>query len=66
MSDMHCSTAATLRTAVPADATRISDVASRSSERADLFVDPAVMGSGVGGMLYRDVRMRAHRLGFRD
>jgi GNAT superfamily N-acetyltransferase len=35
-----------------------------SGELADLFVDPSCIGSGVGGLLYRDAVARARRLGF--
>jgi GNAT superfamily N-acetyltransferase len=32
----------------------------------DLFVDPSCIGSGVGGLLYRDALSRASRLGYRE
>jgi GNAT superfamily N-acetyltransferase len=35
-------------------------------ELADLFVDPSRIGSGVGGLLYRDALVRARRLGFEE
>lgn len=111
------SPAVVLRAAVPADATRISEVAFRSKaywgydaqfmaacrdeltvrpdecdglrvvvatrgdeilgyyqlegqppagSLADLFVDPSAIGSGVGGLLYRDAMERARSLGFRE
>jgi GNAT superfamily N-acetyltransferase len=37
-----------------------------SGELADLFVDPSAIGSGVGGLLYRDAMSRARRHGFRE
>jgi GNAT superfamily N-acetyltransferase len=37
-----------------------------SGELADLFVDPACIGSGVGGVLYRDALTRARRLGYQE
>jgi GNAT superfamily N-acetyltransferase len=37
-----------------------------SGELADLFVDPSAIGSGVGGLLYRDATTRARQLGFRE
>jgi GNAT superfamily N-acetyltransferase len=37
-----------------------------TGELADLFVDPSAIGCGVGGRLYRDALIRAHRLGFRE
>jgi GNAT superfamily N-acetyltransferase len=37
-----------------------------SGELADLFVDPSCIGSGVGGLLYRDAMVRARRLGFAE
>jgi GNAT superfamily N-acetyltransferase len=35
-----------------------------AGELADLFVDPSAIGSGIGGLLYRDATTRARRLGF--